>query len=103
MSLEENLDNLVKVVGDYGEEFFFYVIEGTREQVGVGIDYVVKGSHEIGKAVINLLNRDYMDKIEQYGILLHEVTHGVLSKLSEEIVRLGDATGYHGIEKLVYS
>ena len=101
--VKESLDNLVEVIGDYGERFFFYVVEGTREQVGVGLDYVVNGSHEIGKAIINLLNRDCMEKMEQYSVLLHEVAHGVLERFSEEMVRYGDKTGYHGIESLLYN
>lgn len=100
MSIKKTWDNLVEVVTDYGESLFFYVVEGTQEQVGVGIDYVVNGSHEIGKAIVNLLNRDYAKAHEQRPVKYHEFGHGIRPKDSEGMRRYGDSVGDYGFSSL---
>ena len=97
-----SLDNLLEVINDYGVKFFFYLLEASQEMVGVDEYSKTLGTHEPGKARITLLNRDYMSLVEQEGVLLHEIGHGVRPKDDETTRRYGDSVGYYGIEGLVY-
>ena len=93
---------LIKVLGDYLQELFFYLKEGTQEMVGLSEDSKTFGYHDPTKAEIVRLNRDFSPDYEQSFILSHELGHGSRPKDSETMRRYGDSVGDYGFSGLEY-